>query len=544
MSRSRRTLIALGAAAGIAVGIAHRSGGDVEAAGRQQLVAARPAAPVDAAERCEALSRMTRPHTGVRLAVVVAAGAFTPEAAGRGDALTAAALHRAPAFCRVVVTLTPVAGSAIGAEVWLPLAGWNGKLQSVGNRGWGGAISHPALATALAAGYAAASTDTGHRGGGAAFALGGREPMVDAGYRAVHETTLLAKEVVHRYYGEDARRSYWNGCSLGGRQGLAEAQRYPSDYDGIVVGDPANNLIDLYAARLIQARVAHRTPSSGVGPRLLTALHDAVLEACDRLDRVGDGVIENPLQCHVDPARLECGRPGVDAGACLQPEQVETVRRLYAPVTHPVTGGTLSDGLQPGSELGWSAVAGAEPETNALGLFRFVVLSDPSWDWRDREFPAHVDRARAAWSGLLDAVSPALAPFTGRGGKLLMYHGWSDPQTPPGNTIAYYQRVRDTLGASADASVRLFMVPGMGHCEGGAGTDTFDRVAALDEWVSAGVAPEMMPATRRVGGVVTKSRPLCAWGSVASWDGRGHTDRAESFTCRPATADLSGRLHE
>jgi feruloyl esterase len=442
----------------------------------------------------------------------------------------------------VVVTSTPAAGSEIGSEVWLPVSGWNGKFQAVGNRGWGGSISYPALASAVAAGYAAASTDTGHRGGGAAFALGAPEKLIDSGHRAVHDTTEIAKRLIAAHYGTAPQFSYWNGCSLGGRQGLAEAQRYPADYNGIVVGDPVNNLIDLYAARLAIARMVHRSPGSAIPAAKYPLIHRAVLSACDLIDGVEDGVLEDPRQCRFDPAVLAC--KGDDDSTCLTDEQVETAKAIYSPITHPATGKVLSAGMPPGTELGWGAVAGPQPENNALGLFRFIVLGQPEWDWRSSDFAAAMDRAKADASPILDALDPNLAPFIDRGGKLLLYHGGADPQTSAGNSIAYYRAVVDRIGPKrASAGVRHFMVPGMGHCEGGDGTDTFDKMAPLERWVESGAAPLTIPASRVIDGRVIRTRPLCPFGTVARWDGHGDSNVAASFSCAaaPAPDPTSGR---
>ena len=260
------------------------------------------------------------------------------------------------AFCRVVTILRPVSGSEIGVEVWLPLDRWNGKLQAVGNRGWGGAINYGMLADVLSAGYAAVSTDTGHTGAGATFALGSPERVIDSGYRAVHEMTVFAKAVVEAHYGRAARFTYFNGCSLGGRQGLASAQRYPADYDGIVAGDPVHNLTQLYSARLAIARVAHRSRVSRIAPEKYQVIHDAVMASCDRLDRVADGVLEDPRRCGFDPGVLRC--EGAEHGGCLTAEEVETARAMYAPIRHPRTGALLSRGLERGTELGWSGTCG------------------------------------------------------------------------------------------------------------------------------------------------------------------------------------------
>jgi feruloyl esterase len=446
-----------------------------------------------------------------------------------------------PPFCRVSIISRPTEGSEIQSEVWLPLTTWNGRFQGVGNRGWGGSINYALLTAAIRTGFAAASTDTGHRGGGAWFALGQPERVIDAGYRAVHEMTGAAKQAVATFYGESASFAYWNGCSLGGRQGLSLAQRYPDDYDGIIVGDPVHNLTDLYSARLAIARTVHRSAESYIPPEKYPAVHQAVVDACDALDGVTDGVLEDPRKCRFDPAVLACAA-GTDANSCLTPAQVETARAMYDDVRHPTTGERLSTGLQPGAERRWNAVGGPDADANALGLFRYVVLGRPDWDWRGDDFSDAVDRVRAEAGPVFDAVDPDLSRFTARGGRLLLYHGWADPQTPAGNTIAYYEAVAAYLGADrVDDHVALFMVPGMGHCSGGEGTDTFDPVTPLVGWVERGERPTRIEAARIVEGRTIRTRPLCPWGQVAAWDGRGPVDDSASFTCRALGTGDSAR---
>lgn len=485
----------------------------------------RAAAQGSSVEHCSALARAPLSDGRVLVAQAVAAGAFRTPGAGEtpGDASL-------PAFCRVQVRLTPAPGSDVRVEVWLPVSGWNGRFQGVGNRGWGGAINYALLKDALGAGYAAASTDTGHEGRGASFALGQPEKVIDSGYRAVHLMTVAGKELVSRFYGRPADRSYFNGCSLGGRQALSEIQRYPGDYDGVVAGSPAHNLSALYSARLAWARTAHRSAASVIPQAKADLLHKAALAACDANDGVKDDVIAEPRSCRFDPKVLQC--PGGDAAACLTAEQVETALALYADVRHPVTNEILSAGLMPGSERRWPAVAGAEPDDNALEFFRFVVLENPAWDWQGADFWSAVDRAFAKTGPVLDAVDPDIGAFVQRGGRLLMYHGWADPQTPAGNTIAYRRAVEDRIGkARAAESIRLFMAPGVGHCSGGDGPDRFDPVAALVRWVEDGVAPDRIEAALVRDGKTVRTRPLCTEGAVAVWDGRGDTNLAASFSC-------------
>lgn len=480
-------------------------------------------------DACSRITQSQLPGAMILSATTVAAGTFVPP--GGGNAQANARFASLPSFCRVRATLTPTADSTIGTEVWLPGSGWNGRFQAVGGRALGGIIVYPAMADALVAGYATASTDTGHVGPGGAFGLGHPEKVTDHGYRAVHEMTVFAKTVIGSFYDRSADRSYFNGCSLGGRQALAEIQRYPADYDGVITGDIANDITGLYAARLTQHQFSRRSAQSALTPAALGALNAAAVKACDRLDGVSDGVIENPLQCRFDPGSVACGAPGAPAD-CLNAEQVETARFLYAPVTRPDTGAVVSNGLMPGSEAGWTAILGPEPERNSVEVYRYIVFRNAGWDWHAFDLRSALAAAPASQLKDIDATDPNLRAYVARGGKLLMTHGWADPQTPPLNGIDYYTRARAAVGErEADPSIRLFMVPGMGHCSGGVGTDDFDAMVPLSEWVERGRAPERVDARRLVGGEVVRTRPLCAYPNVAHWNGTGDTNLASSFSC-------------
>ena len=482
--------------------------------------------PAMAAE-CDSLAAKALANAKVTSAQLVPAGAFTLPGGRGGNGPSPYA--NLPAFCRVQATLTPTSDSEIKIEVWLPAAGWNGTFQAVGNRGWGGAIMYPALAAAVAGGYAASSTDTGHVGGGAGFLNGHPEKLIDAGYRAAHEMTVQSKTIVSAFYGNAPRLSYWNGCSLGGRQGLSEAQRYPADYDGIVVGDIAHNVTDLYTARVAVASAVHTSEASYIPPAKYAVVHDAVLAACDANDGVKDRVIEDPLSCTFDPRVLAC-KDG-DAATCLTPPQVEAARAIYTDTQNPKTGGVLSRRYMPGSEQGWAAVAGPQPENNSVEMFKHMVYGNAEWDWRSFQLAPAYEAASKAQFAPINAVDPNLSQFFNRGGKLLMYHGWADPQTPPGNSIDYYQRVLAASGRNAADSIRLFMVPGMGHCEGGDGTDTFDKMKPLVEWVEGKKAPTRIDASHLTNGTVDRTRPLCPLGQVAKWSGSGNTNEAANFAC-------------
>src|ERR1700686_460683 len=314
---------------------------------------------------CENLSKLTLPNTAITTAQVVGTGEFTAPA-GRGPAPSFKDL---PAFCRVQATLTPSSDSDIKIEVWLPASGWNGKFQAVGNGGWAGSISYGPLGAAVRGGYAAASTDTGHVGGSASFALGHPEKLTDFAYRAVHETTVAAKAIITSFYGNNPRYSYWNGCSTGGRQGLKEAQRFPADFDGIIAGAPANYQTHLHVWSVAVAQAVHKEPGSYIPPEKYPVIHKAALEACDALDGLKDGIIQDPTRCHFDPKVIECA--GEDSSACLTAPQVEAARKIYAPLKNSKTGEVIFPGMEPRSELGWAGLAGPNANPGAPDTFTY-----------------------------------------------------------------------------------------------------------------------------------------------------------------------------
>jgi tannase/feruloyl esterase len=490
---------------------------------------------------CDRLSALTLPNTRIMLARIVDAGGFRPpdESRGAGATQDAAAqpFKDLPSFCRVTATLTPSADSDIKMEVWLPASDWNGKFLGVGNGGWSGSIVYTAptfsLADALRRGYAVASTDTGHVGSDARFSLGHPEKLVDFAYRAVHEMTLRAKSIATGYYGRGPRLSYWGGCSGGGRQALVEAQRYPADYDGIIAGAPAIDWSGGAIHGLWVAQAALKNAGSYIPPEKFAEIHQAVLDACDTIDGVRDGVLEDPRRCVFDPAVLQC--KGADAATCLTASQVETARKIYGPARNPRTGVELSPGKEPGSELGWTAHArGPNPDDTVTSYFKYVVFKNPSWDYKTLDFDKDAASAERAASGSINATDPNLAPFLERGGKLIMYQGWSDQLIPPRRTIAYYDSVVAKLGGASDLTngLRLFMVPGMTHCGTREGVSTFDRLAALEQWVEQKQAPDRIIGSHLTGGVVDRTRPVCPYPQIAKYNGTGSTDDAANFACQ------------
>jgi feruloyl esterase len=488
------------------------------------------------AASCGDLARLALPQATVTTAAIVATGAFTlPSPAGRGGGAGAAAFARLPEFCRVAATVTPSSDSDIKIEVWLPTSGWNGKFQAVGNGGWAGSISYTALAQALAAGYAAASTDTGHSGNTASFVVGHPEKVIDLGYRAVHEMTAKAKAIVDAFYGAPPKLSIWNGCSQGGRQGITAAVRYPTDFDAVVAGAPAVNWMHLHAGRMAANRAANATPEATIPREKYALIHDAVLAACDAADGVADRVLENPMACRFDPAVLQC-RAGQAEASCLTAPQVESVRSLYDPVFDRRKQPVLP-GLVPGTELGWAVAAAPQPVATALDAFRYLLHQDATWDASRFDPAVDIDgMLRADRDDTLGSTSTDLKAFFDRGGKLLIYHGWSDAQVTPLNSIGYFEKVASRFGADVvGRSLQLYMAPGMNHCQGGNGPDQFDEVAAMEQWIASGAAPKRIIASRIVSGVVERTRPLCPYGQVAMWDGRNSTNDASSFACEPAT---------
>jgi len=463
------------------------------------------------AGKCDDLARLTLPHTTILQAESVAAT----------DAL--------PAHCEVGASLKPTSDSDIRVAVWLPEGSWNGKYQAVGNGGWSGSISTNAMAQALRRGYATSSTDTGHVGSSASFALGHPEKLIDYAYRSEHEMSVQAKAVIAAFYGKAPRLSYWNGCSAGGKQALKEAQRYPEDFDGIIAGAPASNWIGRAAQSIWVAQAVHKDEVSYIPPAKYPAIHRAALAACDTLDGVEDGVIENPRRCQFDPEALLC--EGVDGPECLTAPQVEAARKIYSPSVNPRTKKVLYPGLERGSELGWGTWGGPRPLSIGVEYFQYVVFEDPKWDYLKLDFDRDIARAEALDGARINATDPNLKPFFARGGKLIQYHGWNDPQISPGNSVDYYQSVLEKLGDVGE-SYRLFMVPGMGHCGGGEGTSTFDMVSALEQWVEDKKAPEQIAASRVRQGKVDRTRPLCPFPQVAVYGGTGSTDDAANFVCR------------
>jgi len=482
---------------------------------------------------CESLSSLSIPHTAI-VAESVAAGAFAPAApaGGKGKAKGGNSFGDLPAFCRVQVTSRPSADSDIKIEYWLPVAGWNGNFEANGNGGWSGSITANTLAVGMQRGYAAAMTDTGHDGGSASFAQGHPEKVIDFGYRAVHEMATTGKALLKTFYGRDAKHSYWNGCSAGGRQGLMEAQRYPEDFDAIVAGAPAINFTGRATQAVWIGQATHRDEGSAIPQSKFGMIHDSVLEACDVKDGVKDGVLEDPTKCKFDPKTIEC--KGADAPTCLTSAQVETARRIYSDVVNPRTKSVIFQGHEPGSENGWTTMAGNNVFTIATDTFKYAVFEKNDWDYKTLNFDNDMATTQEKTGKVINALDPNLKPFLARGGKIIQYHGWSDPQISPRSSVEYYKSVVTAMGGASkiNDNYRLFMVPGMAHCGGGDATANFDMLAAMEQWVEQGKAPDRIEASRVRNGQTDRTRPLCPYPQVASYKGSGSTDESGNFVCK------------
>jgi feruloyl esterase len=482
---------------------------------------------------CETLSSSVELAGGsLTRAQVVPAGAFTPPGRG-GDGANAAAFKRLPAFCRVEATLKPSSDSDIKIEVWMPSAGWNGKFQAVGNGGWAGTISYPAMAAAVTRGYATVSTDTGHSTAGASFAYQHPEKLIDYAYRSEHEMTVAGKSLVSAFYGSAPKYSYFNGCSTGGRQALIEASRFPNDFDGIIAGAAANPKAHLDSWRVWIAQAMFKSKESVIPPSKFPAIHEAVLAKCDALDGVKDRLLQDPMKCRFDPAAMLC--EGADGPSCLTAPQVEAARAIMSPPKDRRTGELIFPTYEPGTELGWTRMlSGPDAYDTAVEQFKYIVFNDPKWDWRTFELERDVAVSDKAAGGVLAAVNPDLTPFASHGGKLLTYHGFSDPNIAPQASINFYNSAIKATKAPAESPdwLRLFMVPGMGHCSGGDGPNTFDMVSALEAWVEQGRAPERIIASHATDGKIDRTRPLCPYPQVARYNGSGSIDDAASFTCQ------------
>ena len=475
------------------------------------------------------------------------------------SSVTAVAAASVPAHCVIKAVARPTTDSQINVQVWLPISTWNGKYLQVGNGGWAGNVPEQMLGVGVQRGYVTAGTDDGHtEKPDARWAIGHPEKLIDFGYRALHQTREIAQAAIEVFYGKDSSRAYFAGCSDGGREALMMAQRFPEDFDGIVAGAPANDWSHLMASAVWNEQALLKDDASAIPPAKLPALHKAVLDACDANDGVKDGLVEDPRACHFDPAVLLC-KSG-DAPTCLTHAQVESVRKLYAGPKNPRTGQQIFPGFPPGTEL-WGGWLTPEKPASAIqfmfgnSYFGQAVYETANWNFRSFNFDSDVAYADSKAGAVTTASNPDLRTFRAHGGKLIQYHGWGDPAITPYSSINYYESVKTFLSTYPDPRskdpgpvenfYRLFLVPGMDHCNGGLGvsipftssSDTdaeHDVLTALTKWVEDGVAPEKLIGTGKapLDSSKTMTRPICRYPQTAHYKGSGDIYDAQSFECR------------
>jgi feruloyl esterase len=484
---------------------------------------------------CANLARAALPKATITSVQEYAAGMYKLPSKGpepSGMAINGRYQHRDnPAFCRIIATLKPSADSDIRTEIWLPLD-WNGKFLGVANFGWGGTIMYNGMFNAILDGYATASNDTGHDnagpdGEGGRFTLGHPEKIIDYTYRADHQMTVDAKTLIKAFYGAGPSHSYFIGCSLGGLEGLIEAKRYPADYDGVVAGAPPNPLTDFNAVQLWPSFLIHQDAARMIPESKYAMIHEAVLTACTSPIGKLYGLVEEPAKCSFDPVQLQCA--GADAPDCLTMIQVDMMRKFYAGPVNPRTGKIIFPGPARGSELEMFEFANGKPFPNALDLYRYTAFQNADWDSNAMDWDKDVTAA-AGKVGKLVNVDADLKAYFGHGGKLLLYIGWNDYHNPQ-HLIDYYKELVKTAGPRSQDSVRLFTIPGMNHCQGGAGCDTFSKMGVIDNWVAQGHAPERIVAAKIEKQKIVRTHPLCAYPNVAKYDGTGPSDDAASFVC-------------
>jgi len=491
---------------------------------------------------CDSVMSLSTPQTAIASAELVPEGPVAapgaPPAGGRGAAPTPGGRGAAPggrgggippglgptpptlpAHCKVVMTLKPTSDSNILVELWLPTEHWNGKFLAVGNGGFAGAIQgYGDMQSALRLGYATAGTDTGHTGADGMFGLGHPEKIVDFAYRAVHEMTAKSKEIVNTFYGRGVALSYFKGCSTGGREAVMSAQRFPLDFDGIIAGALANRHIQMHTAGFARQVNSARHPEQALSPAKAKLVNDAVMQKCDTMH---EGFLNNPRECSFDFSTLVCN--GAESDACLTRPQLQAVEGFYGGVKNG-KGELIFSGQALGNPILPSR--GGSP-TSVIDTVRIWGFENPDYDWQtfdlDRDMPIINKKV-----GFVDAVDPDLSAFKAHGGKLLMYAGWADTGITPENTVLYYESVLGKMGKSQDDWMRLFMVPGMGHCGGGPGVNSFDTIGTLDYWREKGGAPAQITAANAQ---TAMSRPLCPYPHYAKYKGTGNVRDAANWSC-------------
>jgi feruloyl esterase len=429
-----------------------------------------------------------------------------------------------------MATLRPSEDSDIKIEVWMPAQAWNGRLEAVGNGGLGSNISYNAMAEAVAKGYTGTGNNTGQGNNGKDI-IGHPEKLKDWGYRAVHEDAVAAKAIDAAFYGSAPKYSYWNSCSTGGRQGWVAAEYYPNDFDGLAIGDPANPMTRLQANNIAVNLAVNKDDASFIPAEKWTAIHQWAVQQCDAKDGLKDGLIENPMACNLDVKQLAC-KEGAETAECLTAPQLVSLSQVINGSKNPRTGAQLYPGFPLGSPMG-NTITGHRPDGSAAPLYQ-ALFQDENWDYHTFNFDTDTARADKLGNDTINAIDPGkLKPLFARGGKLLLYHGWNDPNISPLISIQLYEQAAAANGGVAKTSneMRLFMVPGMNHCGGGEGPNVFDKMDVISDWVEHGKAPEMIVASHSTSGEVDRTRPLCPYPQIAKYKGSGSIDEAQNFTC-------------
>ncbi len=446
----------------------------------------------------------------------------------------------APERCRVKGLIQP----EIQFEVNLP-ATWNRRFYMFGNGGYAGEAMENRTGqrvTAIRRGFVVADTNTGHEAATepvGTFAVN-RQKLLDYAFRSLHTTAITGKQIAEAYFGAKPTRSYYEGCSTGGRQGLILAQRFPDDFDGLVIGAPVLNFSGTMMGYTQMAQAFAKTP---LPYAKLSLLAEKIYAQCDEKDGVKDGVIDDPRQCQFCPS---CDLPqcadGTDKADCFTTAQLSTLEKVYGDVKSQ--GKSIFPGWPVGAEIagpngrsGWDNWIINEKGQPSIGVtfsesfFRYLAFKNPNYKFADFDFDK--DPQRLEWiHNVLDATDPDLARLQKRGGKVLMYFGWADPALNAQMGVDYYESVRQKMGAGTPNLFRLFMVPGMFHCNGGVGCSNFDKLTPLMQWVEKGAAPESMLASRIVNGQTNRTRPLCPYPQVAKYKGSGSIDDAANFVCK------------
>jgi feruloyl esterase len=469
-----------------------------------------------------------------------------------------------PAFCRVAATVSTLPTEAVKIELWMPASGWNGKYEAQGSGGFGGSINYSALAAPVNAGFAAATTDTGHEGG-VFGAIGAPLPwaqnpvsLYDWGHTSIHLMTVAAKAIIKDFYANEPRYSYFAGCSTGGAEAMEEAEFYPADFDGIWAGSPGMDYAHLMESFLWGGLPSARNPAARLSQSTLNLLNNAVLNACFSAKAVStDTFLNDPRDCHYDPSALLCAA-GQGPSTCLTAPQLDAVKHLYSPVTNPRTGLKLYPGFARGSEGQWSLIQGSLISFFAQPLLANTVFNNPNWDWTTFNFDSDAKLVDQLLSPRIDATNPDLRELSRLGHKLIMTQGWVDSFNAQTLPIEYYNNVvlshnsegdHDDHNAREETAdyFRLFMVPGMSHCGGGPGPNSFDAVAALEQWVEHGVKPDTLLATAYVNGSpsqgVAMTRPLCPYPKIAKYE-KGDPAQAASFKCVSDRDDYAEDLRQ